>query len=371
MSGTVKAKIGLAVFSMLLVAGMLEGVLRVLPQRPAPRGKGNLPWIAYHKTIGWENLAGYSGRQVKPGAFDVGIRINSLGLRGPDCPAEPLPDRPRILVIGDSFTFGHGVDTEDTFSARLQALLPETEVLNAGIVGVGHDQQLLWLRERGLGLKPDLIVWAYSSADIPRNTVYFRRLADPQTGLDFGKPRYVMKGDRLELIHVPTPLPEQVEAAIADFLRAHEALQPAVVRHSRLCRFVADRLQAMLERREQMRLAPALIREFAEVAREHAVPLLVINLPVEKWLATRNPLERIKQRMADGLWRRTMTELGSDALDLTGAFLQQPEINSLYIPHDGHYSVAGHDLIAQTLAPAVRVRIEKVSGGRRVLGRAP
>ena len=69
------------------------------------------------------------------------VRINALGLRGP----EVAPKRPgvfRVLVFGDSYAFGVGVDEENVLTSELERLLSEdalsgveVEVLNLGVAG--------------------------------------------------------------------------------------------------------------------------------------------------------------------------------------------------------------------------------------------
>src|SRR5262245_36764780 len=51
------------------------------------------------------------------------IRINSLGYRGADIPLRKAQDEYRILMIGDSFTFGDYVNDEDTLPAQLERIL--------------------------------------------------------------------------------------------------------------------------------------------------------------------------------------------------------------------------------------------------------
>ena len=193
----------------LLVCGLiLETSLRFLaPAERSFSSRGNLPWIAWDAGLGWVNRAGFQGRHAKPGVFDVAIEINAEGFRMREIDRARAAGRRRVLVLGDSFTFGHGVEAADTFCSRLERQLDRTEMLNTAVMGVGHDQQLLWLRERGLSYKPDLVIWGFSSADIPRNTIRFWREADPDTGLDFAKPRFVLRDGRLELTGVPTPPP--------------------------------------------------------------------------------------------------------------------------------------------------------------------
>jgi lysophospholipase L1-like esterase len=69
------------------------------------------------------------------GVYEAPYFSNSLGFRDSRIRDVPLTsERPRILLIGDSFTDGVGVPWEDTFAGQLEkALAPRgIEVLNAG-----------------------------------------------------------------------------------------------------------------------------------------------------------------------------------------------------------------------------------------------
>ena len=64
------------------------------------------------------------------------IRLNRLGLRGPD-PASVQPGERRILFLGGSITLGWGVAEENTVEARLEKMLTaagvNARVLNGGV----------------------------------------------------------------------------------------------------------------------------------------------------------------------------------------------------------------------------------------------
>lgn len=94
----------------------------------------------------------------------VPIRTNSLGLRGAEI-AQPKPDgQVRILALGDSVTFGWGLRGEDAYPSQLASLLATLrpnqrfEVINAGVSGYGTWQEVLWLKDTGLDLQPDIVV---------------------------------------------------------------------------------------------------------------------------------------------------------------------------------------------------------------------
>ena len=77
--------------------------------------------IEYHEVLGWF-MRSHSERRHKTPEFDVIMRTNSHGLRADhDYAYERIPQRRRILLIGDSFTFGHGVNNDETLTAFLDS----------------------------------------------------------------------------------------------------------------------------------------------------------------------------------------------------------------------------------------------------------
>ena len=81
---------------------------------------------------------------------DTTATINKLGLRGA-VPTVPRPDgEERIVILGDSSFFGHGVSDENT--------LPDTTVINAGIPGYSTEQTRRLLDDTIWDLEPTLLV---------------------------------------------------------------------------------------------------------------------------------------------------------------------------------------------------------------------
>ena len=100
--------------------------------------------------------------------FDHQLRTNNLGFRGDDISLEKPDNTYRILFLGDSMTFGWGVEDRQTFPARLQEYLHgldlglKFEVINAGFTdGYSPDSYYAFLRDRGLKLEPDLIILTF------------------------------------------------------------------------------------------------------------------------------------------------------------------------------------------------------------------
>lgn len=105
--------------------------------------------------------------------FNHKVATNSLGLRGTKEIERQKPEGVyRILVIGDSMTFGWGVEDNETFSAvlerNLNAAAEETgidkkfEVINAGFMGgFTLDGFYSWLVNKGFQLEPDLVLVSF------------------------------------------------------------------------------------------------------------------------------------------------------------------------------------------------------------------
>lgn len=125
------------------------------------------------------------------------VEINSLGLRGPEVPLEKEPGEVRVLVLGDSLTYGQGVGERDTVPARLEQRLRELEpnrpwrVINAGHRGYSMRQSLGLLAELGERIAPDVVLflWYWNDLDPVDVARIHRRLSEtgPVT-LDIGAP---------------------------------------------------------------------------------------------------------------------------------------------------------------------------------------
>jgi hypothetical protein len=161
-------------------------------------GKDNyLPFLVYHHTRGWA---------LKPDIRDTSLwegkslSSNSKGIRGK---AEYNYDRPsgkkRILMLGDSVTFGQEVSDTQTYSDCLEQMLPDIEVINFGVPAYGQDQMLIYLKEEGIKYKPDIVILGFLNGDMFRNILEFR---------DFPKPKFELFNNELKLRNISVPSPE-------------------------------------------------------------------------------------------------------------------------------------------------------------------
>jgi lysophospholipase L1-like esterase len=97
----------------------------------------------------------------------VTVRTNSLGLRGRETSTRKPRGVKRILVLGDSYTFGVYCENDEAYPAVLEALCNRegaaaVEVINAGYAdGWGPDQHYAWLLNRGIGFQPDIVIYGF------------------------------------------------------------------------------------------------------------------------------------------------------------------------------------------------------------------
>lgn len=112
------------------------------------------------------NTGDYIGRR----GGGPSIVVNSLGFREREIgPKEP--GRYRIAVIGDSFTWGQGIDARDRFSNLLEGFLgTHYEVLNFGVPGNNMPEHLNAL-DTVLELRPDFVLLQLYINDFETSTM--------------------------------------------------------------------------------------------------------------------------------------------------------------------------------------------------------
>jgi len=99
------------------------------------------------------------------------VSINSRGTRGPEFDAVKKPGARRVVLMGDSITFGWDVDYAESYAHLLGVFLSRAmgegavQVVNAGIPGYTSHQGVLQFRQWIRDLNPDVLVFAFSHND--------------------------------------------------------------------------------------------------------------------------------------------------------------------------------------------------------------
>jgi len=147
--------VALAALMVLIALVALEGYLRYTI---APMQQGTL----YEYTLKSKRY-----KTMKANAhvrvFGADVRTNELGFRDQRASVPPKqPGEFRIVVLGDSFTFGPGVEYDHLYTslleARLRRMHPEVRVINLAVEGYNIIQYEAVLEEVGLALQPDMVL---------------------------------------------------------------------------------------------------------------------------------------------------------------------------------------------------------------------
>ncbi|HSR68826.1 MAG TPA: hypothetical protein VLU25_12885 [Acidobacteriota bacterium] len=143
------AKLGLVLSALLLVLLVLEVAVRW-----ADPVINRDPWWKYDPLLGWR-------ADPENGHFDG---VSPSGFRHRDFPRRKPAGVKRLVILGDSFSLGVAVKASQTFAARLEEQLDQADpgidwqVLNLAVNDWGTAQQLIALRDIGLGYQPDAVV---------------------------------------------------------------------------------------------------------------------------------------------------------------------------------------------------------------------
>ncbi|OGX45636.1 MAG: hypothetical protein A3G38_04090 [Omnitrophica WOR_2 bacterium RIFCSPLOWO2_12_FULL_51_8] len=115
---------------------------------------------------------GYKPEPNQHGSYTLNklVTVNSSGFRDTREWIVPKPTGSyRIIIVGDSFTFGNGVNTEERFSNLLDKYLQknhgQVEVLNASAGGWNLNNEFFFFNTEGLSYEPDALVLAFFPND--------------------------------------------------------------------------------------------------------------------------------------------------------------------------------------------------------------
>lgn len=115
-------------------------------------------------TYGVRLRPGATTRIAFGGSAVTSVAIHAGGFRGAAPGAEPGAQKGEVLFLGDSQTFGLGVDADETFAARFGAL-GKLPVYNAGVPTWGPPEFLNALKELGRRRHPSTVVYVVNFAN--------------------------------------------------------------------------------------------------------------------------------------------------------------------------------------------------------------
>jgi len=176
------------------IAGDVRGIEKQAPRLPTFRGEDPRPVGAWR--FGWKQDHMFRLRDEKP-LYSVKLRRDAFGFR--QIPAYGLGAnkfQQHLFFLGCSYTFGEGVEDEETFSAQLAAELPDHRVVSMARSGASpFDWLYLWRSFNWTEVFPETrgrmvvvlikdhisrlsLSWKYLSWGNPDAPIYVRRRDD-------------------------------------------------------------------------------------------------------------------------------------------------------------------------------------------------
>lgn len=353
------ARAGTALAALIFLIATFEGGTRLLglrfPSLKQDRPSDRSLWV-YDATKGWFHAPGAKGRSDMGGPDRGDLRINALGLRGREMSRAKRAGTRRVLVFGDSFVFGVGVDDEHLFTTHLQRLLgPDVEVVNMGVSGYSTDQEYVLFQDVGADLDPDLVILVVCDNDFQGNTedLAYERYYKPYFELD--------SGGRLTLRGSPVPRLSRSQRArlwlaeesnLWNFFRSRAPMLP-------LLKPVLDAFHVGVPRTsgaDPIAITLALVAAIRSLADQEGAGLLLVNT------GHRGEKTELFQALRPRLRTAGIRFLGLEG-NLGEARRQRPE-RRWDFGHDSHWNVDSHRLAAEVvhtwlkrnpaLLPAVR-----------------
>jgi lysophospholipase L1-like esterase len=293
----------------------------------------------YDSLLGWAHQPGQEGIFETPQVRTF-VRINQKGLRDREHSYERPNNTKRILVIGDSFAWGYGVEESERFSQLLETSLG-VEIINAGVSGYSTDQELLWFRSEGVKYKPDLVVLIFTGNDIGHNqqqlvyTIYY-------------KPQFVTEEGQLILKGYPVPRTSP-RGRFVYFLSQRSATANLSIQtyfnllssYGKL-KTNSDKVNTSISKvsstRKPFEVTTALLAEIRNIAKSEEAKFMIVA--TDRWW--NNPSEETYKDFID-----ILNAKGFLVLDVESTQGFDPE--EMRIPDDGHWSRVGHEFVAKKI----------------------
>jgi hypothetical protein len=318
---------------------------------------------AYDAELGWN---------WRPGATseDGLYHIDERGIRT-GAQATPPREGPIIALYGGSVTFCSEVPHEESWGYQLEQLLAEAgrghQVLNLGVGGYDMGQAYLRWRSTHSELRPEVVVFGLSPQNIVGNASVIRAFVMPTTNLPFSKPRFVLEGDELGVVNLPSLPPRDALEVLRD-PRGWELLpwelyfegerETKFWQHSRLLcllfcsgRGLGDYHRRTVYREDSraFQLAVRIIQRFHNEVQAAGARFVIVHLPDPDELDQARdgePAPHVSALLAE-LERRGMV-----VVDPTPELLEPAEregFAELFAPQQ-HFSPSGNRVIAEVLA---------------------
>lgn len=330
---------------------------------------------------------------MKPFAPTSGsiARTNSLGFRDRERSLQRSASGPRVIALGDSFTYGAWGPYDDMFVTllenRLQEQFPGGEVINLGVPGWEPAQEFHLLKVYGIRLTPDVVMLNF----FVQNDIMFKRSYDMQDALLVaGQSYYVHSNgnwfhdsigpERWVLYHHVKYLIRVGGGRFTAGFGIHEFQHPNLRSSTfgsrdQYLAYIAERTEIYLVDDTPMfrfhwDRTRRILGEIQEYVRGRGLKLLLVMIPAHEQV-DQHVRQELLNFVGEGpgrydfakpqrLLRQWCEEQRVAYVDLLPVFESAQDAESLYFPNDIHWSVAGNLLAARTIYPILARGVESL-----------
>ena len=331
--------LSLIVISTLFALFLSEIALRLMGLNPLYVSPERDRFWKYDSLLGWAHEPGQEGI-FETRQFRTLVRINENGLRDRPHSYERQNDMERILVLGDSFAWGYGVEESERFSQLLEKSL-DVEVINAGVSGYSTDQELLWYQSEGIKYETDLVILVFAGNDVGDNdqqlvnTIYY-------------KPKFLLEEGNLVPIGYPVPKTSpqgkfiyslSQRSALAYFLVQRYFDLLSLYREIRVNSDHSNSpVSGISAKSEPFQLTIALLDEMRNIAELKKAKFVIVA--TDRWW--NSPSRESYKDFINAL--RTEGFLVLDVESMPGF-----DSEEMLIPNDGHWNQSGHEFVAEKI----------------------
>jgi hypothetical protein len=323
----VLSKLGLAAASAVLMALLLEGLVRMT-------GLGvhnQLAEMTRYGALLEQDQGGYPRHlpNIRFESQGVALSINALGMRDVEPALPKPPGTTRVLLLGDSVVLGPGVEQDRIAASRLRALVAPRgmDVVTAAVAGWNTVFQEMFVAAHGDRLAPDAVVLVYVEND-NELTLPFDRERQPAKTLRQRLYRWLVVHSRIFEWGVFVYYQQYPDwAGLSQMAERDQAKAAAGVP------FAPDE-KGWLQSR-------AALERIAAFAHRHRAPFVIVLFRYDRSELTDRALERLVEV------GRTS---GATVVDAMPWFEGRDPVSFFVAPFDRHPNAAGHEIIAQGIA---------------------
>lgn len=328
------------IFSILLCLSILEYGTRILFPHFDP--SGHIDFIINSDGTPTTKKRGLL-RQIKnTGDYDVLVKIGPLGLRESKSLKTSTPND--FFVVGDSFSFGWGVEESNRFSNILDGLLPNKKVFNISIPTdfIGYKKLISYAKKNGATIS-NLIIGVTMENDL-RNYELVDSAVSKQT---IGAGNY------------------STFNALKYFLKNNSAAYffvTSVVHKKSILKNIASRLGFIVDNYKVLevnKFNSTVIKDSAKTL--HSITqnfkTLVLIIPSRGlWVGNNNNRKIVDQTHKSFI--DALNKLNIDYVDMRGVFEKSGSPLKFHFKHDGHWNKTAHNQAAKRLAKKINTVVQ-------------